>query len=203
MLFNPANSIDFNLSCSTMLVQSLQRKAEGAYNEAWSDIAPNMKVVVTLIKAILDFPDMLNKAATNLSPVQSWRITRVGEEAMASINNSILRAENDKTITFRLALSKAVGEVVKESMNWVSKCRIECNMSSEVRGLEPQSVGIFYRFERRTASFQKGRACYSVHGRFREFLGLIYEVDHIGNVFIRKPAIRYGPNPVVSRHTWI
>ena len=32
-------------------------------------------------------------------------------------NNSILHADDGKTIAFRLALSKTVGEVIKESMN--------------------------------------------------------------------------------------
>jgi arginyl-tRNA synthetase len=74
---------------------------------------------VTLIKAILDFPDMVNKAAANLSPavLANYTYELVKKYNGFYQNNSILRAENDKTITFRLALSKAVGEVVKESMN--------------------------------------------------------------------------------------
>ena len=124
MLFNPADSIDFNghtgpfIQYTYARIQSLQRKAEGAYNEAWSDITPN-EDEVTLIKAILDFPDMVNKAAANLSPavLANYTYELVKKYNGFYQNNSILRAENDKTITFRLALSKAVGEVVKESMN--------------------------------------------------------------------------------------
>lgn len=124
MLFNPADSIDFNghtgpfIQYTYARIQSLQRKADGAYNESWSDITPN-EDEVTLIKAILDFPDIVNKSAANLSPAVLANYTY---ELVKKYNgfyqkNSILRAENDKTITFRLALSKAVGEVVKESMN--------------------------------------------------------------------------------------
>ncbi|REK58857.1 MAG: arginine--tRNA ligase [Bacteroidetes bacterium] len=124
MLFNPADSIDFNghtgpfIQYTYARIQSLQRKAEGAYNESWSDITPN-EDEVTLIKAILDFPDMVNKAAANLSPavLANYTYELVKKYNGFYQNNSILRAENDKTITFRLALSKAVGEVVKESMN--------------------------------------------------------------------------------------
>ena len=124
MLFNPADSIDFNghtgpfIQYTYARIQSLQRKANGAYNESWSDITPN-EDEVTLIKAILDFPDMVNKAAANLSPavLANYTYELVKKYNGFYQNNSILRAENDKTITFRLALSKAVGEVVKESMN--------------------------------------------------------------------------------------
>lgn len=124
MLFNPADSIDFNghtgpfIQYTYARIQSLQRKADGAYNESWSDITPN-EDEVTLIKAILDFPDMVNKAAANLSPavLANYTYELVKKYNGFYQNNSILRAENDKTITFRLALSKAVGEVVKESMN--------------------------------------------------------------------------------------
>jgi arginyl-tRNA synthetase len=124
MLFNPADSIDFNghtgpfIQYTYARIQSLQRKADGAYNESWSDITPN-EDEVTLIKAILEFPDMVNRAATNLSPavLANYTYELVKKYNGFYQNNSILRAENDKTITFRLALSKAVGEVVKESMN--------------------------------------------------------------------------------------
>lgn len=124
MLFNPADSIDFNghtgpfIQYTYARIQSLQRKADGAYNESWSDITPN-EDEVTLIKAILDFPDIVNKSAANLSPavLANYTYELVKKYNGFYQNNSILRAENDKTITFRLALSKAVGEVVKESMN--------------------------------------------------------------------------------------
>lgn len=124
MLFNPADSIDFNghtgpfIQYTYARIQSLQRKADGAYNESWSDISPN-EDEVTLIKAILDFPDTVNKAASNLSPavLANYTYELVKKYNGFYQNNSILRAVNDKTITFRLALSKAVGEVVKESMN--------------------------------------------------------------------------------------
>ena len=124
MLFNPADSIDFNghtgpfIQYTYARIQSLQRKANGAYNEPWTGISPN-EDEVTLIKAILDFPEMVNKAATNLSPavLANYTYELVKKFNGFYQNNSILRAENDKTITFRLALSKAVGEVVKESMN--------------------------------------------------------------------------------------
>jgi len=124
MLFNPADSIDFNghtgpfIQYTYARIQSLQRKADGAYNESWSDITPN-EDEVTLIKAILDFPETVNKAAANLSPavLANYTYELVKKYNGFYQNNSILRAENDKTITFRLALSRAVGEVVKESMN--------------------------------------------------------------------------------------
>ncbi|HCP41080.1 MAG TPA: arginine--tRNA ligase [Cryomorphaceae bacterium] len=124
MLFNPADSIDFNghtgpfIQYTYARIQSLQRRADGAYNEDWSDISPNEDEVV-LIKAILDFPDMVNKAAKNLSPavLANYTYELVKKYNGFYQNNSILRAENDKTITFRLVLSRTVGAVVKESMN--------------------------------------------------------------------------------------
>ena len=124
MLFNPADSIDFNGNTGPFIqytyarIQSLQRKSDHDAKVNWTDIVPNEEEI-TLIKALLEFPDTIEKAAANLSPARLANYTYDLVKKYNSFyhNNSILHADDRKTITFRLALSKTVGEVIKESMN--------------------------------------------------------------------------------------
>jgi arginyl-tRNA synthetase len=124
MLFNPADSIDFNGNTGPFIqytyarIQSLQRKSNHEGSKDWSDVVPNEEEI-TLIKALLEFPDTIEKAATNLSParVANYAYDLVKKYNSFYHNNSILHAGDEKTIAFRLTLSKTVGEVIKESMN--------------------------------------------------------------------------------------
>ena len=124
MLFNPADSIDFNGNTGPFIqytyarIQSLQRKSDHDAKVNWTDIVPNEEEI-TLIKALLEFPDTVEKAAANLSPARLANYTYDLVKKYNSFyhNNSILYADDRKTISFRLALSKTVGEVIKESMN--------------------------------------------------------------------------------------
>ena len=124
MLFNPADSIDFNGNTGPFIqytyarIQSLQRKSDHDAKVNWTDIVPNEEEI-TLIKVLLDFPYTIEKAAASLSPARLANYTYDLVKKYNSFyhNNSILHADDRKTITFRLALSKTVGEVIKESMN--------------------------------------------------------------------------------------
>ena len=124
MLFNPADSIDFNGNTGPFIqytyarIQSLQRKSDHDAKVNWTDIVPNEEEI-TLIKALLEFPDTIEKAAASLSPARLANYTYDLVKKYNSFyhNNSILHADDRKTIAFRLALSKTVGEVIKESMN--------------------------------------------------------------------------------------
>lgn len=124
MLFNPADSIDFNGNTGPFIqytyarIQSLQRKSDHDAKVNWTDIVPNEEEI-TLIKVLLDFPYTIEKAAASLSPARLANYTYDLVKKYNSFyhNNSILHADDRNTIAFRLALSKTVGEVIKESMN--------------------------------------------------------------------------------------
>jgi arginyl-tRNA synthetase len=124
MLFNPADSIDFNGNTGPFIqytyarIQSLQRKANNVVDVDWLDVIPNEEET-TLIKALLEFPDTIEKSARNLSPARlaNYAYELVKKYNVFYHNNSILHANEEKTIAFRLTLSKTVGEVIKESMN--------------------------------------------------------------------------------------
>ncbi len=66
MLFNPADSIDFNGNTGPFIqytyarIQSLQRKSDHDAEVNWTDIVPNEEEI-TLIKALLEFPDTIEK----------------------------------------------------------------------------------------------------------------------------------------------
>ena len=79
-------------------------------------------------------------------------------------------------------------------------------MSSEVRGLEPQSVwNHFADLNVVPRPSKKEERVIQFMVDFGNSLGLPTEVDHIGNVFIRKPATSGMEDQPLwySKHTWI
>ena len=124
MLFNPAESIDFNghtgpfIQYAYARIQSLQRKAPESSELDWSTLTPNEDETI-VIKSLLQFSDVVDQAARNFSPAVLANYTY---ELVKKYNgfyqkNSILKAESEQSIAFRLLLSKKVGEVIKASMN--------------------------------------------------------------------------------------
>jgi arginyl-tRNA synthetase len=124
MLFNPAESIDFNGNTGPFIqytyarIQSLQRKAPEGLMVNWTDLNPNEEEVV-LMKALVQYPSMVEQAAKQLSPavLANYTYDLVKKYNGFYQNNSILNAESDERIAFRLLLSKKVGEVIASSMN--------------------------------------------------------------------------------------
>lgn len=124
MMFNPQESIDFNGNTGPFIqytyarIQSLQRKAGGDVQVNWDEIKPN-EDEVTLIKAIVHFPEAIRIAAEQMSPAQlaNYTYELVKKYNGFYQNNSILKAESVNLINFRLTLSKWVGEVIKKSMD--------------------------------------------------------------------------------------
>ncbi|MGB0194623.1 MAG: arginine--tRNA ligase [Schleiferiaceae bacterium] len=124
MLFNPAESIDFNGNTGPFIqytyarIQSLQRKAPEGLTVNWTDLNPNEEEVV-LMKALVQYPSMVEQAAKQLSPavLANYTYDLVKKYNGFYQNNSILNAESDERIAFRLLLSKKVGEVIASSMN--------------------------------------------------------------------------------------
>lgn len=124
MLFNPAESIDFNGNTGPFIqytyarIQSLQRKAGEVPALDWASVNPN-EDEVELIKALVQFPDVVDAAATQFSPAQlaNYTYELVKKYNGFYQNNTILKAEEPNVVAFRLLLSRKVGEVVKKSMN--------------------------------------------------------------------------------------
>ena len=124
MLFNPAESIDFNghtgpfIQYAYARIQSLQRKAPESSKLDWSTLTPNEDETI-VIKSLLQFSDVVDQAARNFSPavLANYAYELVKKYNGFYQNNSILKAESEQSIAFRLLLSKKVGEVIKASMN--------------------------------------------------------------------------------------
>lgn len=124
MLFNPAESIDFTGNTGPFIqytyarIQSLQRKGPEGLHFNWDTVETNGEEV-TLMKAILAYPSMVAQAAESLSPavLANYTYDLVKKYNGFYQNNSILNAESDERIAFRLLLSKKVGEVIASSMN--------------------------------------------------------------------------------------
>ena len=124
MLFNPAESIDFNghtgpfIQYAYARIQSLQRKAPQSAALDWSAVKPNEDETV-VIKALLQFPLAVDQAARNFSPavLANYTYELVKKYNGFYQNNSILKAESEQSVLFRLLLSKKVSEVIKASMN--------------------------------------------------------------------------------------
>ena len=124
MLFNPAESIDFNghtgpfIQYAYARIQSLQRKAPESSELDWSTLTPNEDETI-VIKSLLQFSDIVDQAARNFSPavLANYTYELVKKYNGFYQNNSILKAESEQSIAFRLLLSKKVGEVIKASMN--------------------------------------------------------------------------------------
>jgi len=124
MLFNPADSIDFNghtgpfIQYAYARIQSLQRKAPQGAGVDWTALTLNEDETV-VIKALLQFPEVMDQAARNFSPavLANYTYELVKKYNGFYQNNSILKAETEQSIAFRLLLSKKVGEVIKASMN--------------------------------------------------------------------------------------
>ena len=124
MLFNPAESIDFNghtgpfIQYAYARIQSLQRKAPESSELDWSTLTPNEDETI-VIKSLLQFSDVVDQAARNFSPavLANYTYELVKKYNGFYQNNSILKAESEQSIAFRLLLSKKVGEIIKASMN--------------------------------------------------------------------------------------
>jgi len=122
MMFDPKESIDFNGNTGPFIqytfarIQSLIAK----YNSEISDIklVDINKEEQNLIKQILDFPSVIQEAATNYSPalIANYTYELVKEYNSFYQNTPILNAENKDVKIFRVALSETVSSVVKNAM---------------------------------------------------------------------------------------
>lgn len=127
MLFNPAESIDFNGNTAPFIqfnyvrIQALLRKAKdtGVYNEnATSQNTSLLPKEKELIIKLHSFDATLKQAANELSPalIANYTYDLAKEFSQYYHDTPILKEENNDLIQFRLQLAKTIGIAIKNSM---------------------------------------------------------------------------------------
>ena len=122
MVFNPAESIDFNGNTGPFIqytyarIQSLLRKA-GNETAAWDDVEITAKEE-GIIQQLLNFPAVVKEAGTRFSPalIANYIYDLVKEYNQFYHDFQILKEENTSKHAFRLELSRQVARVVKTGM---------------------------------------------------------------------------------------
>jgi len=122
MVFNPAESIDFNGNTGPFIqytyarIQSLLRKS-GNETAAWDDVEITAKEE-GIIQQLLNFPAVIKEAGTRFSPalIANYTYDLVKEYNQFYHDFQILKEENAAKRAFRLELSHQVARVVKTGM---------------------------------------------------------------------------------------
>ena len=124
MLFNPAESIDFNGNTGPFIqytyarIQSLLDKAGFETKELTDSYLPNDSEK-HLIMLLSEFKDVVNKAAASLSPalVANYVYELVKGYNSFYQNNPILNQDNETAKQFRLQLSELAGRTIKKGLS--------------------------------------------------------------------------------------
>ena len=123
MLFNPEESIDFNGNTGPFIqytyarINSILNKNKLELNMS-SDISINKKEK-DLIKNILEFPKVIQEAAKSFNPslIANYIFELVKEYNSYYQSTSILKAEADSLVIFRVLLSKRISTNIKSGMS--------------------------------------------------------------------------------------
>lgn len=126
MLFNPAESIDFNGNTAPFIqfnyvrIQALLRKAVEAkisYNNSINAVSISEKEKELIIK-LYSFNTVLQQSAKELSPalMANYAYDLAKEYSQYYHETPILKEENKELLSFRLQLSKSIGIAIKESL---------------------------------------------------------------------------------------
>ena len=123
MLFNPAESIDFNGNTGPFIqytyarIQSVLRKAEKTERGTGWDIALNDKEL-GLIQRLCDFPAVVKQAGDEFSPavVCNYAYALACDFNSFYHDYSILNEQDTEKRAFRIALSEQVGKVIARAM---------------------------------------------------------------------------------------
>lgn len=124
ILFNPEESVDFQGNTGPFIqytyarIQSILRKAPTFDMQALASYTFEAKEKA-VIKQLQLFPSVIQLSAANYSPalVCNYVYDLVKEFNSFYQNVSILGAEKEEQIGVRVAISKAVAKVIKQSMN--------------------------------------------------------------------------------------
>lgn len=125
MTFNPKESIDFNGNTGPFIqytyarIQSVMRKAvaEGiSFNFNANNFEPNDKEIA-LIQRIADFAEVVSEAGKTYSPalVANYAYELVKEYNQFYHDYQIMKETNEDIRSFRLALSKVVGNTIQHA----------------------------------------------------------------------------------------
>ncbi len=124
MLFNPAESIDFNGNTGPFIqytyarIQSLLARADYSEKENLGIYLPN-ESEKDLIMLLSEFKDVISRAADSLSPalVANYVYELVKTYNSFYQNNPILNQDNENAKQFRLQLSELAGKTIKKSLS--------------------------------------------------------------------------------------
>jgi arginyl-tRNA synthetase len=124
MLFNPAESIDFNGNTGPFIqytyarIQSLLAKADYSAKEDLGTYLPNENEK-DLIMLLSESKDVVSKAAESLSPalVANYVYELVKTYNSFYQNNPILNQDDEQAKQFRLQLSELTGKTIKKSLS--------------------------------------------------------------------------------------
>ena len=124
ILFDPKSSVDFQGNTGPFIqytyarIQSIIRKANFDYSESISSVILHEKEK-ELIKQLELFPEVVQQAAANFSPavIANYTYDLVKEFNSFYQNVSILGADSAVEISFRVQLSKAVADTVKNAFS--------------------------------------------------------------------------------------
>ncbi|NBT88038.1 MAG: arginine--tRNA ligase [Flavobacteriaceae bacterium] len=127
ILFNPEESVDFQGNTGPFIqyayarIQSILRKAHQEHSSLLSE-KPFENLTLTdkeraLIKTLMQYPDKIQEAAAAYSPalVANFTYDLVKEFNAFYQNVSILGAEDNSLLCFRVYLADMVGQVIKSS----------------------------------------------------------------------------------------
>ncbi len=125
MMFNPAESIDFNGNTGPFIqytyarIRSVLRKAAELDYEIgdYAAVTPNDKEIA-LIQTLSDFPATVEEAGRSYSPalIANYAYELVKQYNQFYHDYSILKEENPAVRSLRLALCKSVARTVKQAM---------------------------------------------------------------------------------------
>ncbi len=126
MMFNPAESIDFNGNTGSFIqytyarIRSVLRKAAelGYETGDYAAVIPNEKEIA-LIQTLSDFPATVEEAGRSYSPalIANYTYELVKQYNQFYHDYSILKEEDPATRSLRLALCKSVARTVKQAMS--------------------------------------------------------------------------------------
>ncbi len=126
MMFNPAESIDFNGNTGPFIqytyarIRSVLRKAAelGYETGDYAAVIPNEKEIA-LIQTLSDFPATVEEAGRSYSPalIANYTYELVKQYNQFYHDYSILKEEDPATRSLRLALCKSVARTVKQAMS--------------------------------------------------------------------------------------
>ncbi len=127
MLFNPEESIDFNGNTGPFIqytyarIRSILRKAEAQGMAIPAELPTTAELSekeISLIQHLNDFPAAVRQAGNDYNPscIANYCYELVKEYNQFYHDFSVLREEDEQKRTVRLALSKAVSQVVKNGL---------------------------------------------------------------------------------------